>query len=172
MPDDGAHVATHDLAALYPAPVTITIAGRPVRIERCTLRQGGRILDVGMRLYAEMRDGESFLAVFEERHDETTALIVAATGLDAEWVDGLDAIDQFELASRWVEVNGRFFARRLLPNLMRMGQALRELRGDGPTSSPSSSAAASPTPAASPRTPPSSSSARTRAPSAASGATA
>ena len=131
--------AEHELAVLYPAPRTVTIAGRAIEIKRCGISQAGRIIDTGAPLYQRVQDGADFPTMFEEFPDETSALVVAGTGLPLDWVRGLDPIDRFDLASAWMEVNAGFFVRRLLPSMARYWTAKGAMLGIGPISSDTSS---------------------------------
>jgi hypothetical protein len=124
-----------ELAALFPAPRSVVIAGRTIEIKRCGIAQGGRIIDAGAGLYARIQGGAEFLDLFEQFPSETSALIVAATGLPLEWVTGLDPVDQFALASEWMDVNAGFFA----------------IVGAGPTLSTASPSTDTPTPESTPR---------------------
>jgi hypothetical protein len=139
------------LATLFPAPRSVTIAGRPIEIKRCGIAQAGRIIDAGSGLYLQIESGAEFMDLFESDPDATSALIVAATGLDSSWVKSLDPLEQFELATAWMEVNAAFFVRRLLPSLARYRGALNAMFGDGQISSADSSAPATSTPATIPR---------------------
>jgi hypothetical protein len=163
--------ALAELATLFPAPRTITIAGRSIEIKRCGIAQAGRIIDAGSGLYLQIESGAEFMDLFESDPDATSALIVAATGLDAAWVKSLDPLEQFELATAWMEVNAAFFVRRLLPSLARYRGALNAMFGDGQIASPDSSARGTSTPATTPPTPPSSFSVPSNAPTGAAFAT-
>jgi hypothetical protein len=121
--------AAAELAALFPAPRTVEIAGRSIQLTACGIGQAGRIIDAGAGLYQKTLDGESFEELFERYPDDTAALIVAATSLDAEWVQGLSADDKYELASHWLAMNADFFVRRRLPTLARIRGALLSIGG-------------------------------------------
>lgn len=159
------------LAALFPADREVIVAGRSITLKACTLGQSGRIVDAGADLYAKHIGGESFEELFDNYPTETTTLLVAATGLDHEWVSALSNDDRYELASHWLEVNAAFFVQRRLPNLARTRGAIASI-GAGATSTTISSAPDTPTPPTSPSAPPPSSSKRPRAANAATGANA
>lgn len=136
MPDGGKDASqVSELATLFPAPRTFTIGGRELQIAPCTLRQAGRVLDLGLPLWATLREGDDPYTLLEERPDETAALIVAAIDCDPAWAAALPAIDRAELVTAWLEVNAGFFFRRLVPMRARSGKALRAALGAGPTSS-------------------------------------
>jgi hypothetical protein len=127
-----------ELATLFPAARTVTIAGRTVEIKPCGIAQAGRIIDAGMPLYAlHVERGAELLSFIEEEPGAINALIVAATGFDAEWVTSLQPMDKIDLINEWLEVNGGFFFRRLVPRLARFGTAIAGILGAGRTSSTS-----------------------------------
>ena len=127
-----------ELATLYPAARAIVIAGRSVEIKPCGIAQAGRIIDAGMPLYSmHAEGGASLLSLVEDEPQSIDALIVAATGFDGEWVASLEPLDKIDLVNEWLEVNGGFFFRRLLPKLARFGNAIASVLGVGRTSSTS-----------------------------------
>lgn len=141
MPPDGTasapENAAQELATLFPAPRSITVAGRTLEIRRCTIAQGGRILDVGIPIWQRLAaaDDADPLTLFDEHPEDALALLIAATGMSAETFAPFDAADRFAIASAWMEVNAGFFVRRLLPSLLKMRGAIASAFGGGPTSS-------------------------------------
>lgn len=129
-----------ELAALSPAPQTIKVAGRTVEIKQCSIAQAGRIFDAGMPLYLKSLSATDFLELFETDPETTSALVAVATDLEREFVDGLEPIDRFTIAAKWIEVNGAFFVQRLLPALSMFAVGLARIDGRGQNSSTSSSA--------------------------------
>lgn len=140
--------AAGELAALFPDVRSITIAGRAIELKQMGLAQGSRILRMAGPILAVRGDGE--LTLFEwvaDHPDEANPLIVAASGLDPDWVAKLGDDDRCELASHLSELNAGFFARRLIPNQARVKVATDAINGDGPMRSTASSPADTPTPA-------------------------
>jgi len=154
--------AAAQLAALFPADREVTIAGRSITLSACTLGQAGRIVDSGAELYTKHLAGESFEDLFDRYPVETSDLLVAATGLEREWVTGLANDERYELASHWLAMNADFFVRRRLPSLARTRGAIASI-GAGATSTTTSSEPDTPTPPTSPSAPAPSSSKRHRA---------
>lgn len=145
MPDGTPKTPAQELAVLFPHPRSVTIAGRVIEIKRCGLAQAGRLIDAAMPLYVEAGGNLTqinALAWFEDRPAEMNSIIVAATGLEAEWVAALDPLDKFAIASEWLDVNGAFFVQRLLPRFAVFMNAMAKMAGGGPTSSTSSSSTA------------------------------
>lgn len=141
--------APHELATLFPAPRSATVAGRVIDIQRCTIEQGGRILDVGLPIWERFAlSGDDPLTLFESNPGEAVALLHAATGLGTEWLASLDAVDKLDIATQWIQVNAAFFVQRLMPKLIRVRLALASAFGVGPTPSRTSLPPASPTPPA------------------------
>lgn len=133
---DAAISPGEELATLFPAARSVTVAGRTVEIKPCGIAQAGRIIDAGMPLYAiHVERGAELLSFIEEEPEAVNALIIAATGFDAEWVASLQPMDKIDLINEWLEVNGGFFFRRLVPKLARFGTAIAGILGVGRTSS-------------------------------------
>jgi hypothetical protein len=124
----------HELAVLFPAPRNVTIADRVIEIKRCTIAQGGRLLDVGLPLWKRYGEsGDDPVSIFETHPAEATALLHAATGAEIEWLATLDPVDQLALGAAWFEINAAFFVRRLFPSLLRMRLAIATAFGNGRT---------------------------------------
>jgi hypothetical protein len=133
--------AADELAILFPAERSITIAGRVVQIKRCGIAQSSRVRELGMPILQreDVDGGRSFEAFLADCPEEANALIVAATGLDAQWIAALNDEDRYELASQLAEVNGSFFAQVRLPQWARIHRGRMGLLGLGPMGSSASS---------------------------------
>lgn len=92
----------------------------------------------------EMASGDMLSAVAKHCDAVIQATVIGA-GVERAWLDeqGVDTL--VELASRVIEVNADFFARRVLPALSRAAQAIAQSAG-GTTGSSVSSAPDSATP--------------------------
>ncbi len=141
-PDGPESAKVPELGTLYPAARLVTIAGRQVEIPACTLKRGGQVIDAGFPLWQKLRSGATELTVVEDEPELANAVLIAATGLDAEWIASLDPIDKLHLAAAWLEQNADFFCLRLLPARFRLHLAIAGLIGDGRTASATSSATA------------------------------
>lgn len=128
MPDG----TVDELAILYPAPVSITVAGRAIEIKRCGIAQGSRLLQIGVPLWEGMPEGSEPAALFDAPTPELRALIAMACNADRAFIDGLDGIDLYAIAAKWWEVNAAFFVQRLLPSYAAMAKGTRALTGAGP----------------------------------------
>lgn len=144
----------HELAVLFPAPRSVTIGGHSIRIERCTLKQSGQLWSIGEPLYQRVvADGIDPVDLIDDEPEATAALIIAATGVDREFVDGLDSLDKLSIARAWLEVNAAFFAQRLLPARAGFNRAMMGLLGVGPTRSTTSTSMATSVPPTTPQKP-------------------
>lgn len=143
-PEQG-KVTLNELAALFPQPRTVTIAGKSVDIVPSTIRAGARVLHLAVQLYAlRQSDEDDELMLADDHPEETAALLFAATGLDPDWLASLSATDKVELALVWMEVNGAFFVLRPFLLRLRMGQSVAAMFGGGLMSSHGSNGAESP----------------------------
>lgn len=131
MPD-GAPVID-ELAVLFPAPVTITVDGKPVEIKRCGMGQGSRLVQLGVPLWQAMPEGSHPADLFDDPSDQLRALVAAACNGDREWIAKLDGVDLYAIATKWWEINSAFFVRRLLPSYAAMSKGMQALIGAGPT---------------------------------------
>lgn len=157
-----------ELAALYPAPRVVTIAGRRVEVRKSGVRACSEIVQRAMALGAVMDADE--LILVDEHPEEAADLLALALGIDREWALSLDAVDKLDLAREWLEVNGRFFLLRLAPARQRLQATIAGLLGDGPTSSSTSSSTDIPAPTTTPLTPAESGLQQSPAPNGATGA--
>lgn len=127
--------AAGDLGVMFPAAREFTVAGRAVSIPVASIRTRALALQAALALREKSDPAlPDELVLIDEHPDESTAVLELATGLDRAWLAGLSAVDKYELALAWVEVNGNF----LLRELALRGRALRQMGamfGDGPTSS-------------------------------------
>lgn len=155
MQPEGSKAPLDELAALYPQPRTVTIAGRAVEIQPSTIRAGARVLHLAQKMWAlRQSEEEDELTLADEHPEEAAALLFAATGLDIDWLSGLAATDKVELGLAWMEVNGAFFVLRPFLLRVRMGKAVNAMFGRGLTSSPVSSETEAETPGNSHQMPP------------------
>lgn len=136
----------HELADLFPVPRTVAIAGKSIEIKRCGMKQFGNIVSAYMPLYEATGGNFDTMGVFEDYPDEMTDIVAAATGLEREWVAGLDPLEKFDLANQWLDVNGQFFVLRLLPSMAMHMVAMTKLGGVGQTSSNASAKTDTPAP--------------------------
>ena len=166
MQSDGAA----ELAALYPAPRIVAVAGRKVTIPKAGIRACSQVVQMAMALAAKGADGDDEMVIVDEHPDEAADLLAFALGIDREWAASLDAIDKVDLGREWLEVNGRFFLQRLAPARARLQQTVLGLLGAGPTSSTGASPTDTPAPTITPPTPSPSGPQQSPAPSGATGA--
>ena len=138
--------AAPELAALYPAPKPVEIAGRTVEIRKAGIRHGTEVVQRGMALAATFGDDADELIIADERPEEVADLLAFATGCDRDWALTLDAVQKVDLACAWLEVNGRFFLLRLPQARARLQAAVAEFVGAGPTPSTTSSLTDTPAP--------------------------
>lgn len=135
-----------ELATLFPVSRSVTIAGRMIELKPLGIGRASRIAEMAAPILA-VRDGDiSFFEWIEQFPEEANPLIVVATGLDADWVAGLSAVDRADLATHLQEQNAAFFVQRLLPIMARKRRATEAWNGVGPTPSSSSSQPDMPTP--------------------------
>lgn len=130
--------STAELAALFPAPKPVEIAGRTIEIRRAGIRHGTEVVQRGMALAATFGDDADELIIADERPAEVADLLAFATGADRDWLLTLDAVQKVDLACAWLEVNGRFFLQRLPQARARLQAAVAEFVGAGPTPSTTS----------------------------------
>lgn len=131
-----------DADLLFPDK-TVTVAGEAVTVRELTYAQGARLMpllapllaDLGALLDAgEGADDTAVLALLGDHPDAWQALILAATGRDAAWLDSLSDADGMAVQIAAWGANAVFFSRRRLL----AGVIGRELRS--PTFLPTSSA--------------------------------
>lgn len=126
-PEDRTTEAARELAELYPAARSFTVAGRVVEIKPCTLSQAGAIVTWEAAFAAEKR---SLFAVMEELPDMAADYLAAMTGGDRAWIVSLAPVDRLRLHNCWRQVNAGFFRDRLFPEII---AALLPADGDGRT---------------------------------------
>lgn len=129
-----------ELAALFPAPRPIMIAGRLIEVSRVGL---SRVLQLAQFLFPAYSDLPAFLASLDDSPADSASLIVAATGVDPQWALALDSVDRLAIVVEIVEINNDVFL-QALPLLTRLTTALNRLGGDGPMQSSISPAVDSP----------------------------
>lgn len=147
--------AADELAVLFPAPRFLTIGKRTIEIKQCGLAQSSRVREVGAPILAREEGLRSFDVWIADEPAEVCALIVLATGLDADWVAGLSELERLELALNIWEVNESFFVRRLFPLWARIFRATERMR-DGLIASNASMTTDTPIPGATPESRPNS----------------
>ncbi len=144
--------STAELAALYPAPKPVEIAGRKIEIRRAGIRHGTEVVQRGMALAATFGDDADELIIADEQPEAVADLLAFAIGCDKAWALALDPFDKVELACAWLEVNGRFFLQRLPQARARLQAAVAGFIGAGPTPSTTSSPTDTPAPTITPPT--------------------
>ena len=142
--------STAELAALYPAPKPVEIAGRTIEIRRAGIRHGTEVVQRGMALAATFGEDADELIIADEQPEAVADLLAFATGADRAWVLTLDAVHKVDLACAWLEVNGRFFLQRLPQARARLQTAVTEFLGAGPTPSTTSNPTDTPAPTTTP----------------------
>jgi hypothetical protein len=138
-----------ELAVLFPAPRTITIAGRVLELKPyASISQSARLRELGGPIMEreDVDGGRTLDAFLRECPEEANALIVAATDLDAQWIAGLSEDDRFELASHLIDLLGPFIARVRLPQWARIYRGRMALLGIGLTASKPSTITDTPIP--------------------------
>ena len=114
--------------------VLLTVAGRSLEVRPVTLRQLGPFTRA-LRELAGVDLGDVLsIAVHTE---QVVAAVQSATGLDEAWLWELSPEDRVTLAGTVARVNAGFFARSLLPAIMRTLEGVTAEMG-GATSSPAS----------------------------------
>ena len=159
-----------ELAALYPAPRTVTIAGRAVTIQQPTLRRCAHYDQLAAALWALGDSVDTPDGVLFEEHPEAAADMLAAVfDVEREWLVALPALRKVDLFSAWMEFNADFLSDRL-QTMARLQKAGAAFHGAGPTPSHTLPPTESPTQAGSPPGAPSHSKMQSPAPKGASGA--
>ena len=145
MADDVA-AGSAELAVLYPAPRTVTIAGRSVQIAPPTLRRLATYDQLAVALWA-LGDGPSTPdeVLFEEHPEATADMLAAVVDVDREWLVALPPLRKLELFSAWLEFNTDFLSDRLQQQ-ERLRTAMGAINGTGPTPSSTSQKTVSPAP--------------------------
>lgn len=138
--------STAELAALFPAPKPVEIAGRTIEIRRAGIRHGTEVVERGMALAATFGEDADELIIADEQPEAVADLLAFATGAERAWVLTLDAVQKVDLACAWLEVNGRFFLQRLPQARARLQAAVAEFVGAGPTPSTTSNPTGTPAP--------------------------
>jgi hypothetical protein len=141
--------AANELALLFPAPRTVTIAGRVLELKPyASIAQSSRLREIGGPIMEreDVPEGRTLDAFLRECVDEANALIVAATDLDAQWIAGLSEDDRFELTSHLIDLLGPFIARVRLPQWARIYRGRMALLGIGLTASKPSTITDTPIP--------------------------
>lgn len=128
------------LERLFPAPVTVVVAGIPVEIRQITIGQLPRFMRTAAPvLDALMKDGGADMAELLEHLDTVIDLVVIATGMERPRLDTLPAEDLLRLLEAMVEVNGRFFGEALPAFVMKLAaKGAEAMAGLTPSSSSSS----------------------------------
>lgn len=139
-----------ELGKLYPVAKSFDIAGTEVTIPAASIRHCTEVWQKAAIL-AVTADAEAAneLIYADEHPKEFGDLLEFATKLDRAWIDSLDAFAKIELYQRYLEVNGAFFARRVLPAMLALQGEVNETFGVGLTRSTTSEATDTPTPTAS-----------------------
>jgi hypothetical protein len=130
--------AVNELALLFPAPRTVTIAGRVLELKPyASIAQSSRLRELGGPIMEreDVEGGRSLDVFLRECTDEANALIVAATDLDAQWIAGLSEDDRYDLVAHLVDILGPFIARVRLPQWARIHRGRMALLGLGPMGS-------------------------------------
>ena len=99
------------LDTLFPAPVTLEVAGVTVEVRELTVSQLPGFLRAAAPVLSVLADEAGFDLVFALSN--TAALIDSveiATGVDRGWLDGLPIRELLRLTEAVVEANADFFA--------------------------------------------------------------
>lgn len=135
------------LVKAYPVAKQFTIAGKKVEIPAASIRHCTEVFQHAA-VMAVSADAESAneLIYADEHPKEFGDLLELATKLDREWIDSLDAFGKIELYQKYLEVNGAFFALRVLPAMLSLQGELNATFGIGSTPSSTSRVTDTPTP--------------------------
>lgn len=132
----------------------ITVAGETVTVRELSYAQGVRLLPHLSRFMADLSalldvgegaDDTAVLALLSDHPDAWRALILAASGRDAAWLDSLCDTDGMAMQILAWGANAGFFSRRLLL-AARIGQELRSLTFSPTSSAPDSAPITTPSP--------------------------
>lgn len=122
--------------AFPPEPRRIDVAGRIVEIPKIKARQFPKVVNLSAQLMPLVLANQWVLAV-SERYDACRDLIAVITGLDAAWIDDLEADHFIRLLMAVTEVNADFFMQRLGPAIRDAATLVKKIT-DGAMSLPSS----------------------------------
>lgn len=125
-----------ELAALFPEPRTVTVAGEAIELRPITVGKLPELTRAVRPMMGAFAGGEpDWMALIEEHGERLIAACAVATGRKREWIAELMPDEFIALCSAVVEVNLDFFVRRMAPAFEGFAARIEALAptGAGPT---------------------------------------
>lgn len=119
----------NDIQSLLSFGTTITLSnGREQKVVPLKFRQFGEVSAILKKINVNvMNEDVDLMALVADHHVEVADILVIALGWSREEVEGLYMDDLAKIILTVIEVNGNFFAQRMLPAL----EELKQMKSHG-----------------------------------------